>query len=548
MRSRALAPARRAASAGALRSPSPAALGFLRGRDADGRLRELGAARAAARPILGALAGAFRDRRANEALGYRSLGDYARAKLGVGARSVREWARVWRALQDLPHLRTGVLSGEVGWTVARLVVGYVTPETDLACLETVRGRTVRAVKALVEAFRGADPVSDGPTKDGEDEENGEDGDDDATVAVRIACDQRTSVLWTAAVELARRVAGEPLPIWQCAERLAAEAASALGAPSWAAQRAPEACAPRARTEEESGLREEAFPGLRWKPRAGSVPPELAQLAEGLEDCDARELGRRLQAAIGFLQSLDFETGRILRQLKQRRLYTELGFDSFARYCVERLDLAPRTARRLVALAGAEHTAPAVASAFRRSEIHAGQAAVLLRVADLESASRWVERAKQVTLRRLEDDVDAEFPVPRTIAFRAPPDVAELFLAMVERAGSLERLLAHAIRTWVEMGECFEDYADFERDAFRCTTPDCTARRNLQSHHIWFRSRGGPDVAWNRTTLCAFHHERGVHRERTLAIRGRAPGALVYTFELAGERYRSGDVRFTSGMS
>ena len=546
MRGRALAPARRAPSTGVLRSPSPAALVFLRGQDADGRLRELGSARSAARPVLGALATAFLDRRANEALGYRSLGDYARAKLGVGARSVREWARVWRALQDLPHLRGGVLSGEVGWTVARLVVGLVTPETDLACLESVRGRTVRAVKALIEAFRRADPLPVGPVK-----EEGEDGDDDETVAVRIACDERTSVLWTAAVELARRVAGEPIPIWQCAERMAAEAASALGGPSPAGGCAPEARTTRAHPkedEEEVGLREEAFPGLRWKLRAGRVPPELAQLAEGLEDCDARELGRRLRAAIGFLQNLDFETGRILRQVRQRRLHAELGFESFARYCVERLDLAPRTARRLAALAAAEQTAPAVATAFRRGEIHAGQAAALLRVADLESASRWVERAKQVTLRRLEDDVDAESPVPRAIAFHAPPDVAALFLAMVERAGSIERLLAHAIRTWVEMGDRFEDYADFERDAFRCTTPDCTARRNLQSHHIWFRSRGGPDVAWNRTTLCAFHHERGVHRERTLTIRGRAPDALVYTFELAGERYRSGDMRLTSGMS
>ena len=62
----------------------------------------------------------------------------------------------------------------------------------------------------------------------------------------------------------------------------------------------------------------------------------------------------------------------------------------------------------------------------------------------------------------------------------------------------------------------------------------------QNHHIWFPSRGGPDVPWNRTTLCACHHQRSVHLERTVVIRGRAPDLLVY--ELAGERYRSGDVR------
>ena len=538
MRSRALASARSVLPSGDLPRASPAALGFLRGRDADGRLRELGAARTVARPVLGALAAAFREDRAHEKLGYRSLGDYAGPRLGVGARTLREWARVWSTLESLPRLRGAVLSGEVSWTVARLVVGIVTPETEEACLETVRGRTVRAVKALIEAFREAGPPTRRPALRPEGEE-----DDEERVQVRIPCDRRAALLWTAAVELARRVAGEALPVWQCAERVAAEAASVLGAPNVEAEGFPRAAgrsSTHARPADESGLRAEAFASLSWKARTGSVPPEMAELVEGLEECDARELDRRLRAATAFLQSLDFETGRILRQVQQRRLFAELGVESFARYCEERLDLAPRTARSLVALARAEHRAPAVATEFRQGRIHAFQAHALLRVADLDSAQRWVKRAKQVTLRRLEDDVDAEAPIPRAIVFQAPPAVAELFLAMLARAGSIERLLAHAIATWVELGQCFDDYADFERDGFRCTVPGCTARRNLQSHHIWFRSHQGPDVPWNRTTLCATHHQRSVHLERTVVIQGRAPDVLI--FELGGERWLSGDVR------
>ena len=549
MRIRALVPARSAPPSEGLPSASPAALVFLRGRDADGRLRELGAARSAARPVLGALAIALCKSRAHEKLGCRSLGDYAREKLGVGARTVREWGRVGRALQDLPLLRSAVLSGEVSWTVARLVVGIVTPQNEEACLETVRGRTVRAVKAMLEAVRKAEAEAEAARAA---EVNGsnaarEEEDDDESVAVRIPCDRRSALLWTAAVELARRVAGEALPVWQCAERVAAEAASVLGAPSVETEDAPPAggrSCTRARPVDESGLRVEAFPHLSWKARTGSVPLEMAERVEGLEECDARELDRRLRAATAFLQTLDFETGRILRQVQQRRLFTELGCESFARYCVERLDLAPRTARRLVALARAEQRAPALATEFRQGRIHAFQAHALLRVADLENAQRWVKRAQEVTLRRLEDEVDADAPVPRAIAFRSPPAVAELFLAMLARAGSIERLLAHAIATWVELGECFDDYADFERDEFRCTVPGCTARRNLQSHHIWFRSHKGPDVPWNRTTLCATHHQRSVHLEQTVVIRGQAPDVLV--FELGGERYRSGDVRMDVG--
>jgi hypothetical protein len=105
------------------------------------------------------------------------------------------------------------------------------------------------------------------------------------------------------------------------------------------------------------------------------------------------------------------------------------------------------------------------------------------------------------------------------------------------------MLDHAIVTWLEAGRQFRDYADFERDGFRCTVPGCTARRNLQSHHIRFRSACGPDAAWNRTTLCAYHHHRGVHA-RNLAVRGRAPDALVY--ELGVGSFGSGDVKLGVG--
>ena len=121
--------------------------------------------------------------------------------------------------------------------------------------------------------------------------------------------------------------------------------------------------------------------------------------------------------------------------------------------------------------------------------------------------------------------------------------------MLARAGSLERLLAHAIATWVEAGSFFEDYADFERDGFRCTVPGCTGRRSLHSHHLRYRSACGPDVPENRTTLCAQHHQRGVHGSGGLRIRGRAPDGLVYELGTGPpERFASGDARITGGTA
>jgi hypothetical protein len=382
--------------------PSVAALVFLRGRDADGRLRELVAESAQARPVLGALAAALLSRRGYEPLGFRCVGDWSRERLGVGARAVREWARVWRALKELPLLREAVLSSEVSWTVARMVVGIVTPENEAACLETVRGRTVRAVEALLRAVAQADG-------------NAAEESEEERVPVHVACSPRVATKWAAALELARRMAGENLSTWECAEAIVAECVAAVGRTDALApeQRGSPPLARGPEAESESGLRAEVWPRLRWKARPSRKRDRLASLACELEDCSPHELDRRLRVATAFLQRVDFEIGRILRQVLERKLYRELGFESFERYVQERLDLSPRTARRLVRLARAEHGAPEVASAFREGRITLLQAEVLLRGGRVE-ARESLELALRVTLRRLEDEV-----LPRRVAFWAP---------------------------------------------------------------------------------------------------------------------------------
>ena len=174
----------------------------------------------------------------------------------------------------------------------------------------------------------------------------------------------------------------------------------------------------------------------------------------------------------------------------------------------------------------------MANAFREGRITLLKAEVLLRGGSVDG----LERAEQVMLRRVEDELPR-----RKVEFRSPREVAELFVGLVARFG-LEAMLDHALSTCLEAGRQFKDYADFKRDRWRCTVPGCSARRNLQSHHILFRSRGGPDAAWNRTTLCAWHHQRGVHGG-LIAIRRRAPDELVYTLGVG--RFRSGDVALSS---
>jgi len=81
-----------------------------------------------------------------------------------------------------------------------------------------------------------------------------------------------------------------------------------------------------------------------------------------------------------------------------------------------------------------------------------------------------------------------------------------------------------------------------------------ARRSRRSGHICpgrhasptgggGRSAGGSDEPWNRTTLCAFHHLRGVHAG-PVRCTGRAPEGLV--FELSGRNSAPPLLRARSG--
>ena len=146
-------------------------------------------------------------------------------------------------------------------------------------------------------------------------------------------------------------------------------------------------------------------------------------------------------------------------------------------------------------------------------------------------------------------------------FVAPRSVARLFRAVLcslrrqlQRDGgrpvtegeAFGVMLAHALEAWgADDPTVRRAHRVFDRDDWRCTAPGCTSYRNLHDHHVRFRSAGGSDALSNRTTLCAWHHQRGVHAG-VVRCTGEAPGRL--RFELGVRSggpplvvYRSGDV-------
>jgi len=75
-----------------------------------------------------------------------------------------------------------------------------------------------------------------------------------------------------------------------------------------------------------------------------------------------------------------------------------------------------------------------------------------------------------------------------------------------------------------------NYAILKRDRFRCQVPGCRCRRNLEVHHIIWRSKGGCDDDWNKITLCKAHHSYILHDLMALRIEGTAPDNLTFTFD------------------
>jgi hypothetical protein len=128
-----------------------------------------------------------------------------------------------------------------------------------------------------------------------------------------------------------------------------------------------------------------------------------------------------------------------------------------------------------------------------------------------------------------------------VRFRAPLAVVDLWehafrVCRLASGGPLDdrecllRILGSFLATWEPRRDAAwrRRHRTFERDGWRCRVPGCSSRRNLQEHHVVFRSQGGGDDTENLVALCATHHLQGIHRGR---LRCRPAGAGRLSWEL-----------------
>jgi hypothetical protein len=323
-------------------------------------------------------------------------------------------------------------------------------------------------------------------------------------------------------------------------------------------------------------------------------PEVAALERNLDAADAFELDRRLRLAVRLEARGLARVAGLLAEVVAWGAHRELGYRGLDAYAEERLGICASRARALLRIERATQTCPPLRAAFASGRLSWVQSHALVPLLLDDAAARfrerWIEHAQRVSVRRLGDDVARALatgelaPPPlaptdlqasaipasanesleaASLFFTAPAEVGQLFralLATVQRrlerirgrpariSDALEAMLDHALAAWqpeTPTARQKREWRVYERDGWRCTAPGCASHRNLQQHHVVFRSRGGSNEAGNLTTLCAWHHLRGVHG-RVIRCTGTAPGALRFELGLRDgaaplAAYASGDV-------
>ena len=600
----------------------------------DRELVKLASVQSHARIIQARLVARMMAMRGWRVLGFVRLSDYARERLGLASRTLEEDALVVRSLATLPRLGAALESQTLSWTKLRMLVRTATTANEEELLSATARMTTRELERFLkdrpsrsDTDTDTKPFAPPPTPTSAesgvlDEDIGVPPNaDDLETRWDITVSGSGRRLWRVATELAQRCAGTPLSQADVLELVCAEAISGRSTSSTEKRWIPEAGAieerllSRHRRADLSGERFlEAFraetgvvEGFAWLAAVDANPGPartLDHLLDGIDvfacstssllggerdspnattNVDAFELDRRLRELRLAMQRVDAQMASLLRIGADRRLFRELGFATVKLYVESRLGISSRKAWSLIAIERASwRSCLALREAWSLGRISHLAAAAILPVLSERHGCAWVQRAGEVTLRRLHDEVAwaldhgdrhpaLEPPAPPAadanvradtagdvsteevqmrahdparddtsmgpcgpvrLTFRVPLAVAALVettLWLVARDAepqwrTFERVVALAILEWSSQPRHRDPV--FERDGWRCAVPACSSRRNLHDHHVVFRSHGGDNARDNRVTVCASHHLHGIHEGRIRAY-GRAPDEVTW---------------------
>lgn len=548
--------------------------------------------------ILCQIAARMLDRKAHHALSFSSVGDYARERLGMSARTLQQMAQIGRALRRYPALSRAMREGRVSYSKAEVLVRMIDDDSGLGFVDRLIARasthTVRALKAMYKERRAREgkAVADDP-------EDLSRIDGEPAVWFHGDVPASTRALVRHVTEIASRVAGTNLTRAQALEAAAAEVLSggpyedlepneAPSAPVRSGERlrlphhvhAPSWLQPIRSREPvtESELREaaqERAAEVYWdhvepiRPLEPST--ELQSMLAGLDDAGPHELDRRFRTVLAWRAELEYQLGRVLGCMVRRGLCEWGGFGTFSRYAADRLGLSASRARLLVRVDRQIWWHDDAVAAYRSGRVSAARLDLISEFfcrgyAPPEVASAWLQRAGEVTFKRLKQEVEwARSQADRTgkdwimppelgacldeppleqmsahsgsvarsgLRIRVPENVGSMLIQAMQSVAQpgdrawqpFERMLLTALKVWRALPRHRNPI--FERDGWCCSFPGCTKRRDFHEHHVTFRSQGGTNDQSNRTGLCWWHHQEAIHGGLA-RVKGKAPASLQF---------------------
>ena len=207
--------------------------------------------------------------------------------------------------------------------------------------------------------------------------------------------------------------------------------------------------------------------------------------------------------------------------------------------MELVGIKSRKAQYLVFIASRLESLPKIREAFDSGELSWTKAREITSVATAETEEEWLSKAEALNNRDLEKEVRRHTGRDTngfaTLTISLPVEVLAMWndaYELVERISGtelekwqvLEPALAELLSTHLPsepLGESFETEDEgglspsvrervLERDGWSCKAPGCSMRKNLDVHHVVFRSDSGGDEPGNLVSLCRVHHDL-VHR-------------------------------------
>lgn len=468
--------------------------------------------------------------------------DFAREGLGIPPRTMYAFLELARAVKDLPELRLAVVRGDISALKAKAIAPAIRKEPDRQAflLHVASTRTLPDIQQILRDLGAEVPKEPFEVR---------------TRRFRMAAEMQDHL--DRAIELAKSVVGYGKPRYVYEEAIAMEFLSAHPelVPEPPDEKPP--APPPGSVPPTPADRKRLF--AEWESRdtreiAAALDfllSDARHLIDGnpVRTDDPVELEALLQKFLSFRKRQDEPLGRILETISTLRLFTFLGYSSFARYSEDRLGIAERVARQRVWLERRMVKLPSLRMAMLTGRLTYSKALLVARDATAEDVGRRIREAAETTWQQTERQ-STEKEDRRNLAagvrkIWGPAEAMETIEAAISAA---KRVFFRKTGLRIGDGEAFgivaagfvDEWGDaarrkrlsplkrkvFERTKGICATPGC-GNPAEHMHHIIYRSNEGPDEEWNCCYLC-FRCHRKIHKGR-MQVMGRAGERLQWRF-------------------